>query len=1431
VTPAADIAKSVPTTETGLFATLAGLLHVKGSGASKIGQASDVPKAGRRLVLSALLATLGVLAFASAPALAAAAPEEPTTLSPAKSITATSAIFEGVLNPHSKALAGGYFAYSEPDGLTCAEGPTVALEGFEGEQDVKAQAVHAAVSLQPDRKYKFCLVATNEEGEQATPGKEVTVETPAAPPAIEGESASNVASSEVTFGGAVNPNNQFTECHFQYGSGPVTESTIPCTPEILKGFGYQGVGPSKLVVEEDGEEEPVPVPTGVSEGTLYHYQIVAKNGDGEEARGPVQSFQTFEAPIAEAPTEVSKTAWELHGVLDPKNARSEEPGSYEFVYRQSSSECRYVLSPEELKNLRAEIKVAKSHGDKARQTEEEAELASDEAKQGEDKHTAREEASGAEGQEANPVEVMGLLPGAPYTVCLLVRNGAENPAAISSQETFTTVPAPPMIAGESASAVEANAATLEAEIVPEGAATTTHFEYLTQAQYEADGNTFGEGAVTTPESASVGSEDTVEHVTPVRIPAEPDKPALTPSTIYRYRVVATNSQSPAGGTSGPGKTFTTSPAATASAPPQNCANEQRRAEQPFGLTLPDCRAYELVSPADTEGQNATEEEYADRARAAEAGAPGRPSDAPLSEGEEKGAVTYQTSGAFAGTSTEPTGATTENQYLSRRNSARGRWETQAITPLHEPDKTETGGSYEQGLFTSDLTEGIASSNAALTEEAHKTEAVGGVRELNLYRADFESGAYRYITTELNNPLGASTDLSHVVFGHVLFGQAGPISEWVNGATVPVGVTNNKDENMNNDSVAGWHGVSADGSRVYLATEGQLYARVNAEQKQSRTVHPEASGNGTLVKGSNEVSSLTLVAGYLVAELGAATTEYPVAVKSGRFVVGQLVSGAGIEPETTITAIEPGTDPVEGHGKPYEILTLSEPTADERIESSFTTEGVPATQISSRGPEPFEVGQKITGNGIQPDTTITEAKLGKLTLSQPAASSGSEEALYGGGECTEAELACTVLVSAPRRLQANSAGTQEAKYWGASTDGSKVFFTSKAELTEGAYTGLDGQGEDLYEYDLETKTLTDLTAVTEAEQAEDPNGAVVQGVAQISEDGSYVYFVAKGVLTGGEENQRHEKAKTEADNLYLSVGGHVTFIATLGSEDSADWNSSPETNTAVVSAGGSYLAFLSKESLTGYDNEHAKSGECENKAGFFNQNEGTTGRCQEAYLYDAGSGGAGSLTCASCNPTGARPVGPTNLGQPRGVEGLYRPRVLTADGTLFFDSYDALVPHSNDSRQNVYEYEDGEIHPISNVSGGYESFLLDASASGGDVYFATSDRLLQQDPGGSVVVYDARIDGGFSVAPIAPSCDSGDSCKPPESAQPSVFAPTGSATFSGLGNFSPAVSLPPPKKTTKKTVKCKKGLVKNKQGKCVKRSKKKAKRASRGRRDK
>jgi len=340
----------------------------------------------------------------------------------------------------------------------------------------------------------------------------------------------------------------------------------------------------------------------------------------------------------------------------------------------------------------------------------------------------------------------------------------------------------------------------------------------------------------------------------------------------------------------------------------------------------------------------------------------------------------------------------------------------------------------------------------------------------------------------------------------------------------------------------------------------------------------------------------------------------------------------------------------------------------------------------------------------------------------------EQSPVEAGRCTVPADACTVEIAggAPQYQSANA-------------DGSKVFFT---------------RGEDLYQYDVDTAQTTAIT-----------KGGKVQSVEEVSEDGSYVYFVAEGDLAGA--------ARLGAPNLYVShEGGAPVFIATLAEGGGVDAQDLSE-----VTPDGTRLAFLSRRSLTGYDNAKSGGGSCGLNA--------KTGQaepvCPEIFVYDAVTG---QLACASCNPGGARPVGPSSFNS----EGLKSDNFSEA-GVLFFESSDALVPHASDGLRNVYEYEDGHIYPISDVAGGRESFLMGTSASGSNVFFGTAAQLLPQDRDDRVDVYDARVDGGYPVSSSPPSCNNGDSCKLPPAPQPAVFGEPSSETFSGRGNTGGAGSSP------------------------------------------
>jgi hypothetical protein len=483
------------------------------------------------------------------------------------------------------------------------------------------------------------------------------------------------------------------------------------------------------------------------------------------------------------------------------------------------------------------------------------------------------------------------------------------------------------------------------------------------------------------------------------------------------------------------------------------------------------------------------------------------------------------------------------------------------------------------------------------------------------------------------------------------------------------------------------------------------------------------------------------------------------------------------------------------------------------------------------------------------------------------------------------------------------GADDPEFQLASSEGSRALFTDTQKLTPNGAVYGDSRfrtnepgGADLYECEVKEKDgkpeciLRDPT----------PSGAQLGDPLGASQDGSYVYFVANGVLAAGAVKGRCPNEiipdTTEPPstcNLYVRHDGATHLVAVLSNEDISDWSTYLAHLTARVSPSGEWLAFMSQADLTGYDNRDALSGKPD----------------QEVYLYHAPANlatEAGTLVCASCDPTGARPHGVEN-----GHEGnstvsnfpladggedvwspttwiaanvppwtrytpgnaLYQSRYLSNSGRLFFDAHDALVPKDVNGTEDVYEYEPagvgnerpaggaadavcgpqaasgsdvyeperevevegrkvtGDAGCVALISSGespQESAFLDASETGGDVFFLTTSPLAPQDLDTAYDVYDAQectteVACPPPAAEQPPACTTEASCKASPAPQPSLYAPPPSATFNGPGDAPPP---PPPAVVKPKPTKCKRNFVKNHKGKCTrKKTKKRAKRSS------
>jgi DNA-binding beta-propeller fold protein YncE len=415
----------------------------------------------------------------------------------------------------------------------------------------------------------------------------------------------------------------------------------------------------------------------------------------------------------------------------------------------------------------------------------------------------------------------------------------------------------------------------------------------------------------------------------------------------------------------------------------------------------------------------------------------------------------------------------------------------------------------------------------------------------------------------------------------------------------------------------------------------------------------------------------------------------------------------------------------------------------------------------------------------------------------------------------------------------ASGPAEPEFATASTGDSRVFFTDTQRLTPDSKAGR--AAPDLYVAELSggaklgqplVSKLIDLTPEGTAGERAEVQENTGDGALGASEDGSYIYFAANAALAPGVSRA---DCKFEDCNLYVrhySAGKWepARLVAVLSEEDSPDWlgeGTKPGDlgfMTSRVSPNGEWLTFMSKRSLTGYDNE--------------DQTSLTPGERldEEVFLYHATGG---ELICASCNPTGARPLGIQDEEGVRngegGSEGLlvdrinawwarqedhwlaanlpgwtnidettaaYQSRYLSNSGRLFFNSPDALVPAVREevqagktSKEKVYEYEPGGvgsceraggcIQLISSSDAENESAFLDASGSGDDVFFVTAEPLAPQDPDHEYDVYDAHVCNAAApcLPPPAvgnPPCGNTEECRPGRYETPSYEAAAGPA---------------------------------------------------------
>lgn len=421
-----------------------------------------------------------------------------------------------------------------------------------------------------------------------------------------------------------------------------------------------------------------------------------------------------------------------------------------------------------------------------------------------------------------------------YRLLAANANGAAEPQG--QDRTFQTVSRPEILATWAAG-VTFTEATIKAQINPHSAATAYRFEWgeSAAAPYENATAEISIGAGATPQTVSLLLS------------------GLTPGGTYHFRVVAENRCRPESDpeeictSEGPDRVLTTY--RTPQLGP--CPNDALRGGA--AAALPDCRAYEMVSPVDKNG--------ADIVNALPTVSGGKP----IGAGDPGGYVQVSPDGeriAYAARFPafgEPANSFIFNQYLADRGP--GGWGSEAIHPPYEgrPAAPVAIGVLREFIaFTPDLCSAwlIDFQTPPLKEDAQLEAA-------NLYRRDNCApgrGDLETLTTgelppgfdpvgyvDSKSVQGVSEDGRHAIFAArwELTGEAAPgdpakaqLYDRFGGANrlvsvLPGGVA----ASTNAVPGSGWGGnlqgaVSADGSRVYWTSggaEGRIYLRSHPEQ--------------------------------------------------------------------------------------------------------------------------------------------------------------------------------------------------------------------------------------------------------------------------------------------------------------------------------------------------------------------------------------------------------------------------------------------------------------------------------------------------------------------------------------------------------------------------------------------------------------------------
>ena len=374
-------------------------------------------------------------------------------------------------------------------------------------------------------------------------------------------------------------------------------------------------------------------------------------------------------------------------------------------------------------------------------------------------------------------------------------------------------PTAPSVDSELAVGITTTQAKLGALLKPGGIDTSYRFDYGTTTAYG--------------HSAPYPEGDAGTGLHPRTVWASPSD--LQPGTTYHYRVVVSNEL---GTVEGEDKTFTTPTAAQVA-----CPNDAFRTG--FSAALPDCRAYELVTPANQIGAQP------DKDNRSNEGALNLPSTLAKNFSSPDGErMSFQTEDVMPGSKSFGL------SYLASRGATG--WSFENLFPATNAYEFECPFKLEAIAYSADLSKALIPMFGVGNPCGPESELVPGEAKgeiTNLLLRDNETGSYQLINPAPpgitpTEPLGIGGGGLHGVvatpdFSHIYFEEeakltpdaiegAPNIYEW-HSATLHL--------------LPGFTSVSADGTHVFYTEAGKLYATTSAAPVQLDASQASGPGGG------------------------------------------------------------------------------------------------------------------------------------------------------------------------------------------------------------------------------------------------------------------------------------------------------------------------------------------------------------------------------------------------------------------------------------------------------------------------------------------------------------------------------------------------------------------------------------------------------------